>query len=90
MVVPKVAEAVNNAPEYAPIRRAFLARVLAQWVRKRHQEGHPTSFDDLLDSGDLGPAKLQGGWRPKRCSTATSVDPGRRVHLPPDPRERLH
>jgi hypothetical protein len=66
MVVPKVAEAVNNAPEYAPIRRAFLARVLAQWIRKRHQEGHPTSFDDLVDSGDLGPARLQGGWRPKQ------------------------
>jgi len=66
MVVPKVAEAVNTAPEYAPIRRAFLARIIAQWIRKRHQEGHPTSFDDLVDSGDLGPAKLQGGWRPKQ------------------------
>jgi hypothetical protein len=66
MVVPKVAEAVNNAPEYAPIRRAFLARVIAQWIRKRHQEGHPTSFDDLVDSGDLGSANLQGGWRPKQ------------------------
>ena len=66
MVVPKVADAVNNAPEYAPIRRAFLARVIAQWIRKRHQEGHPTSFDKLVDSGDLGPAKLQGGWRPKQ------------------------
>ncbi|MGH3379555.1 MAG: hypothetical protein ACRDP6_32955 [Actinoallomurus sp.] len=66
MVVPKVEEAVNTASEYAPIRRAFLARILAQWIRKRHQEGHPTSFDDLVDSGDLGPAKLQGGWRPKQ------------------------
>ncbi|MEV5750784.1 hypothetical protein AB0L00_23420 [Actinoallomurus sp. NPDC052308] len=66
MVVPKVAEALNTLPEYAPIRRAFLARVIAQWIRKRHQEGHPTSFDKLVDSGDLGPAKLQGGWRPKQ------------------------
>ncbi|MER7341301.1 hypothetical protein ABT403_26080 [Streptomyces sp. NPDC000075] len=65
-VVPKVVEAVNTAPEYAPLRRAFLARIVAQWIRKRHQEGHPTSFDKLIDSGDLGPAKLQGDWRPRQ------------------------
>lgn len=66
LVVPKVAEAVNTAPEYAPIRRAFLARVVAQWIRRRHETGHRTSFDDLIDSGDLGPATLQDGWRPRQ------------------------
>ncbi|MBT2459681.1 hypothetical protein [Streptomyces sp. ISL-86] len=65
-VVPKVAEAVNTAPEYAPLRRAFLARIVAQWIRKRHQEGHPTSFGKLIDSGDLGPARLKGDWRPRQ------------------------
>ncbi|XVQ12433.1 hypothetical protein ACQP1W_07685 [Spirillospora sp. CA-255316] len=66
MIVPKVIEAVNKDPEYAPLRRAFLARVIAQWIRKRHQEGHRTSFDRLIDSGDLGPARLQGTWRPRQ------------------------
>ncbi|MFE6847697.1 hypothetical protein [Streptomyces sp. NPDC057686] len=66
MVVPKVMEAVNTAPEYAPLRRAFLARVVAQWIRKRHQEGHSTSFDKLIDSSDLGPARMQGEWRPRQ------------------------
>jgi hypothetical protein len=66
MLVPKVEEAVNTAPEYAPIRRAFLARVVAQWIRDRHQSGHHTSFDGLLDSGDLGPAVLTDGWQPRQ------------------------
>ncbi|MFC5744096.1 hypothetical protein [Actinomadura rugatobispora] len=66
MIVPKVIEAVNKDPEYAPLRRAFLARVIAQWIRKRNQEGHRTSFDGLLDTGDLGPAKLQGTWKPRQ------------------------
>ncbi|MFB9834905.1 hypothetical protein [Actinoallomurus acaciae] len=66
MLVPKVEEAVNTAPEYAPLRRAFLARVVAQWVRDRHTSGHRTSFDGLLDSGDLGPAVLTDGWQPRQ------------------------
>jgi hypothetical protein len=66
LVVPKLIEAVNKDPEYAPLRRAFLARVIAQWIRKRHQQGHPTSFDRLIDSGDLGPARLQGTWKPRQ------------------------
>lgn len=66
MLVPKVEETVNTAPEYAPLRRAFLARVVAQWIRDRHKSGHHTSFDGLLDSGKLGPAVLQDGWQPRQ------------------------
>ncbi|TDD91430.1 hypothetical protein E1293_02270 [Actinomadura darangshiensis] len=66
MLVPKIVKAVNTSPEYAPLRRAFLARVIAQWIRKRHQDGHRTSFDRLIDSGNLGPAVLDGDWRPKQ------------------------
>ncbi|MFB7629340.1 hypothetical protein ACFC0M_00055 [Streptomyces sp. NPDC056149] len=64
-VAPKIAELVNSSPAYAPIRQAFLARVVAQWVRDRHRDGHTTSFDRLIDSHDLGPAKLGGSWRPR-------------------------
>ncbi|MCO5999268.1 hypothetical protein [Actinoallomurus rhizosphaericola] len=66
MLVPKITQAINTAPEYAAIRRAFVARIVAQWIRKRHQEGHHTSFDGLIDSGKLGPSKLQNGWRPQQ------------------------
>lgn len=66
LVLPEIVKAVNTAPEYAPLRRAFLARVVAQWVRERHQQGHRTSFDDLIDSKDLGPAAKSGAWRPRQ------------------------
>jgi hypothetical protein len=65
LVLPQIVQAVNTAPEYAPLRRAFMARIIAQWVRDRYQQGKRTSFDKLIDSGDLGQAKLGGGWSPK-------------------------
>ncbi|SCK09620.1 hypothetical protein [Streptomyces sp. WMMB 322] len=70
MVVPKIAKAVNTDPEYAPLRQAFLARVVAQWIRDRHNSGHTTSFDKLIDSGDLGPATMRGTWRPQQVYDA--------------------
>ncbi|WP_407547549.1 hypothetical protein QOM21_00855 [Streptomyces sp. Pv4-95] len=66
LVLPKIVQAVNNGPEYAPLRRAFMARIIAQWVRERHQQGHRTSFDSLIGSKDLGPAKMTGDWRPRK------------------------
>ncbi|MFJ8112652.1 hypothetical protein [Streptomyces sp. NPDC096132] len=66
MVVPKIVKAVNTAPEYAPLRQAFLARVVAQWIRDRHDSGHSTSFDKLIDSGDPGPAATSGLWKPQQ------------------------
>ncbi|WP_407288829.1 hypothetical protein [Streptomyces sp. BP-8] len=70
LVLPKVVKAVNNDPEYAPLRRAFMARIIAQWVRERHRQGQRTSFDTLIDSKDLGPAKMTGDWRPKKVFDA--------------------
>lgn len=65
LVLPEIVKAVNAAPEYAPLRRAFMARIIAQWIRERHQQGHQTSFDDVIDSKELGGSKLDGSWRPK-------------------------
>ncbi|MFF2620137.1 hypothetical protein [Kitasatospora sp. NPDC058046] len=66
LVLPEVIKAVNTDPEYAPLRRAFMARIIAQWARERHQQGHRTAFDDIIDSKELGPARLEDGWRPKQ------------------------
>ncbi|MCA1222427.1 hypothetical protein [Streptomyces sp. 8L] len=66
MMVPKIVKAVNTDADYAPLRRAFLARVVAQWIRDRHAAGHSTSFDKLIGSGDVGPASLHGSWQPKQ------------------------
>ncbi|MEU5347377.1 hypothetical protein AB0H18_42310 [Streptomyces sp. NPDC020766] len=70
LVLPEIVKAVNTAPEYAPLRRAFMARIIAEWVRERHQQGHRTSFDDVIESADLGPAELDDGWRPKEVFDA--------------------
>ncbi|MGW2180523.1 hypothetical protein ACWCXX_20965 [Streptomyces sp. NPDC001732] len=65
LVLPEIVKAVNTAPEYAPLRRAYMARIVAQWVHERHRQGHRTSFDELIGSKELGPAELDGNWRPK-------------------------
>lgn len=70
LILPRVVRAVNTAPEYAPLRRAFVARVVAQWIRDRHQAGRRTSFDQIIDSGDLGRAVLPDGWRPQQVYDA--------------------
>lgn len=70
MVLPKIEKEVNSAPEYAPLRRAFLARVVAQWLLDRHAAGHTTSFDKLIGSGKLGPAAGHGSWRPQQVYDA--------------------
>ena len=66
LVLPEIVKAVNTAPEYAPLRRAFLARVVAQWIRQRHDAGRRTSFDDVIGTGRLGPAELRDGWKPRQ------------------------
>nr|WP_189181189.1 hypothetical protein [Microbispora rosea] len=70
MVLPEIVKRINTAPEYAPLRRAFTARVVAQWIRERHREGRRTSFDQLIDSGDLGSAKLADDWSPRQVFDA--------------------
>ena len=70
MIVPLITKMVNTAPEYAPIRRAFMARIVAQWIRDRHASGQRTSFDSLIDSWNIGPAQLQDGWQPQQVFNA--------------------
>ncbi|MFF8828987.1 hypothetical protein [Streptomyces sp. NPDC015131] len=65
LVLPEITKAVNTAPEYAPLRRAFRARIVAQWVRERHRRGHRTSFDALIGSGAPGESADGGGRTPK-------------------------
>jgi hypothetical protein len=70
MMVPLITKTVNTAPEYAPIRRAFMARIVGQWIRDRHANGQRTSFDSLIDSGNVGPARLGDGWQPRQVFNA--------------------
>jgi hypothetical protein len=70
ILLPHIVKAVNTAPEYAALRRAFVTRVVAEWIRGRHAEGRRTPFDDVIGSGDVGPAKLRDGWQPRQVFDA--------------------
>ncbi|GAA2914830.1 hypothetical protein Acy02nite_91790 [Actinoplanes cyaneus] len=61
-VLPSLIKAVNTAPEYADLRRIYLARVAAEWYRATSDTG-PAA--DLIDSGDVSAWPLSEQWRPR-------------------------
>ncbi|MEV6495463.1 hypothetical protein AB0M20_43630, partial [Actinoplanes sp. NPDC051633] len=65
-VLSEVQKAVNEAPEYADLRRVYASRVAAQWYRERSErsERKPTVYGDLIDSGDVSAWPLRGKWTP--------------------------
>lgn len=63
LILPRVEKAVNTAPEYAALRRVYLARVAAEWYRDRAQEV-PSAFADLIDSDDIRRWKSTSSWKP--------------------------
>ena len=65
-ILPTVEKAVNTAPEYAELRRVYLARVAAQWYRERGT-GALTSMIDKGDVSRWGPIK---GWQPRAVFNA--------------------
>jgi hypothetical protein len=50
LILPKVEDAVNHAPDFAELRRVYLARVAAEWYRHRHTG----ALTKMIDSGDVG------------------------------------
>jgi hypothetical protein len=64
MVLPELEKAVNEAPEYADLRRVYASRVAAEWYRERSRK-KPTAYGDLIDSGDVSAWPLHDGWTPK-------------------------
>lgn len=64
LILPRVIEAVNTAPEYAALRRVYLSRVAAEWYRERAAD-EVTAFGDLVGSGDIGPWASREPWDPQ-------------------------
>ena len=48
-ILPKVEDAVNHSPDFADLRRVYLARVAAEWYRDRHIG----ALADMIDKGDV-------------------------------------
>ncbi|MEX5635530.1 hypothetical protein AB1460_23535 [Parafrankia sp. FMc2] len=63
LVLPRLKEIVNTGPEYAELRRVYLARVAAEWYRSLSARGH-TTYGHLIDSGDIGEWTTDTGWKP--------------------------
>jgi hypothetical protein len=64
LILPKVEEAVNKAPEYAELRRVYLSRVAAEWYRQRSAT-RPTEYGDLIDRGDVTAWPARRDWSPR-------------------------
>lgn len=63
-MTPLIEEAVNNAPEYADLRRVYTARIAAEWLRQRDAV-RPGAFHDIIDSRDVSQWPVQEGWDPQ-------------------------
>ncbi|WP_426503654.1 hypothetical protein ACPPVO_39365 [Dactylosporangium sp. McL0621] len=61
LILPKVEDAVNHAPEFAELRRVYLARVAAEWYRQRHTG----ALAPMIDSGDVHRWPALQSWSPK-------------------------
>ncbi|MEV5884815.1 hypothetical protein AB0L74_19125 [Streptomyces sp. NPDC052020] len=64
LVLPRLKEAVNTAPEYADLRRVYLARVAAEWYRELSRS-KDTTYRGLIDSGDVTDWRIRDGWKPR-------------------------
>lgn len=64
LILPKVEDAVNHAPEFAELRRVYLARVAAEWYRQKHSRGGLLS--SLIDSNDVSAWPALQIWSPRQ------------------------
>ncbi|MFE0255299.1 hypothetical protein [Streptomyces sp. NPDC059010] len=63
-ILPELKKAINTAPEYAALRRVYLARVAAEWYRELSLTRR-TTYGDLIDSGDIDAWRNTDGWQPR-------------------------
>jgi hypothetical protein len=64
VVLPHVRKAVNEAPEYADLRRVYLSRVAAEWY-KQVSAARDTFFKPMIGSGIVGPWVSARTWNPR-------------------------
>lgn len=64
LVLPRVVQAVNHAPQFAELRRVYLSRVAAEWYRTKH--GRDGALRSLIDSGNVSDWRAMKAWSPRR------------------------
>lgn len=63
LILPRLKDAINTAPEYADLRRVHLARVAAEWYRERSRT-KDTTYGELIDTGDITDWRTTDDWTP--------------------------
>lgn len=63
-ILPRISEAVNQGAEYQDLRRVYLSRVAAEWVRERSAQ-QKTAYSGIIDSGDVGRWTARQPWSPQ-------------------------
>jgi hypothetical protein len=64
LVLPRLRQVINTAPEYADVRRVYLARVAAEWYRERSQHTR-TQFGHMIDSRSVADWASRQPWSPR-------------------------
>ena len=62
LIVPELERVVNTAPQFAPLRRVYMSRVAAQWVRQ--DVARNTVLGRLVNSGNTEHWRAQPPWLP--------------------------
>ncbi|MDJ0346653.1 hypothetical protein QMK19_37180 [Streptomyces sp. H10-C2] len=63
LVLPELKRAINTGPDYADLRRVYLARVAAEWYRNLSRTRH-TTYGALVDRGDARAWPGKTSWKP--------------------------
>ncbi|MCZ4604972.1 hypothetical protein O3S80_14720 [Streptomyces sp. Lzd4kr] len=64
LILPRLRKAINTAPEYAALRRVYLARVAAEWYRDLSST-KDTAYGELMNSGDITDWRIADSWKPR-------------------------
>ncbi|MDD5347212.1 MAG: hypothetical protein PHT59_01215 [Candidatus Omnitrophica bacterium] len=65
MIIPVLAQKVNDSPSYADLRAVYRALVLAQWYRERLSQ-RPDSVLRTADLATLGGIEIESGYQPEQ------------------------
>ncbi|WP_020579129.1 hypothetical protein [Actinopolymorpha alba] len=63
LVLPRIVREVNEGAEFAALRRIYLSRIAAEWVRERTAV-QETGLEYLIDSGDISSWTSKRQWSP--------------------------
>jgi hypothetical protein len=64
LIVPRITKAVNTAPEYEDLRRVYLSRVIAEWIRQRSATAH-NAYTPIINSGSAAKWPARTKWDPQ-------------------------